>query len=93
MSRNVKTVITIEEKIQNVLTNIRTLRRYRDYNQEYMASKIGFSQNAYSKIEMSNVQLTLDRLFEISELLEVDAVDLLILSPTELIKAVVGSDE
>lgn len=57
--------------------NIRRVREFRNYTQDYVARKIGISQNAYSKLELGLHKLSLDRLFQIAEVLEVDCAALL----------------
>ena len=68
---------SVESKIKAVASNIRKIREYRDYTQEYLAMKLGISQNAYSKIELAYTRLTLERLLEISAILEIDTVALI----------------
>lgn len=68
---------TVEAKIKSVAANIRKVREYREYTQEYLAVKLGISQNAYSKIELGYTRITLERLLQIAEVLEVEAVDLM----------------
>lgn len=60
-----------------VALNIRKMREYRNYTQEYLAMRLGISQNAYSKIELAYTRITLERLIQIAQILEVDSVDLL----------------
>ena len=60
----------IEEKCAAILANIRNARIAKDYSQEYMAFKLGISQNAYSKIELGYSSVTVNRLFEIAVILE-----------------------
>lgn len=43
-----------------------------NYTQDYIAFKLGISQNSYSKIELGYVQLTLDRFICICKVLDVD---------------------
>lgn len=69
--------VIVENKLKAVATNIRKIREFRGYPQEYLAMKLGISQNAYSKIELSYTRLTLERLFEISYILEIDMIVLL----------------
>lgn len=64
-------------KAKRVARNIRSVREYRNYTQEYVAGKIGISQNAYSKLELGFHKLSLERLFQIAEVLEVDGPALL----------------
>lgn len=53
-----------------VLQNIHQLRRRREYSQDFMAYKLGISQNAYSKLECGKTPLTMVRFFKIAEILE-----------------------
>lgn len=64
-------------KIKSVATNIRKIREYRNYTQEYLAVKLDISQNAYSKIELGYTKITLERLFQIAQILEVDVIELI----------------
>ncbi|WP_221390730.1 helix-turn-helix domain-containing protein [Dyadobacter sp. NIV53] len=77
---------TIEAKIKIVSTNIRKIREYRNYTQDYLAMKLGISQNAYSKIELAYTRITLERLIQIAQILEVDSVDLLSTNSENLIR-------
>lgn len=65
--------------MQRIAFKIRKVREYKNYSQEYLASKIGISQNAYSKIELGYSKITLDRLFHIANLLDVDTQELMTL--------------
>ena len=60
-----------------ILQNIRDLRQEKSYSQEYMAFKLTFSQNAYSKLERGVTRLTLERLAQIAEILETSIADLM----------------
>lgn len=64
-------------EMKAVAGNIRKVREYRNYTQDYLAAKLGISQNAYSKIELSYSKITLDRLFHIALILEVEVMELL----------------
>ncbi|MFF5383763.1 helix-turn-helix domain-containing protein [Pedobacter suwonensis] len=79
-------------KTRNVAGNIRKIREYRDYTQDYLAAKLKISQNAYSKIELGYSKLTIDRLFQIAAILEVDVAHLLTLNHSDLIK-IIADDE
>ncbi|MCE7040862.1 helix-turn-helix domain-containing protein [Dyadobacter sp. CY312] len=76
----------IEERIRTVASNIRKIREFRDYTQEYLAMKLGISQNAYSKIELAYTRITVERLIQISHILEVDAIDLLTSTSEDLVR-------
>ncbi len=56
---------------------IRQLREQHNYTQEYVAKKLGMSQNAYSKIENAYTQLTVKHVKKLSKVLEVSVLDLL----------------
>ncbi|HET9056843.1 MAG TPA: helix-turn-helix transcriptional regulator [Chitinophagaceae bacterium] len=58
-------------------TVIKKIREDRHLTQEYVAQKMGISQNAYSKIENNITQLTINHLKKISEILDVSVNDLL----------------
>jgi transcriptional regulator with XRE-family HTH domain len=64
-------------KIKAIAANIRQKREQRNYTQEYLAYKLSISQNAYSKIELGYTKITVERLFQIADVLEFDVVDLL----------------
>jgi transcriptional regulator with XRE-family HTH domain len=64
-------------KIKAIAANIRHKREYRNYTQEYLAAKLDISQNAYSKIELGYTKITVERLFQIAEVLDFEVVDLI----------------
>ncbi|MDB5021502.1 MAG: transcriptional regulator [Pedobacter sp.] len=77
-----KDIIDLKTKV--TASNIRKIRAHKNYTQDYLAAKLSISQNAYSKIELGYSKLTLNRLFEIASILEVDAVQLINLEDNEL---------
>lgn len=66
-----------KKEMQRVASKIRKLRENKNFSQQYLAQKIGISQNAYSKIELGYSKITLDRLIHISHILEIDTAELL----------------
>lgn len=50
---------------------IKQFREMRNFTQEYMADSLKLSQRAYSSIENGQTQLTVERLFEISQTLQI----------------------
>ncbi|MFC7526421.1 helix-turn-helix domain-containing protein [Parapedobacter sp. GCM10030251] len=64
-------------KAKSVANNIRRVREFRNYTQDYVARKIGISQNAYSKLELGFHKMSLERLFQIAEVLEIECAALL----------------
>ncbi|WP_254561198.1 helix-turn-helix domain-containing protein [Dyadobacter diqingensis] len=78
--------VAVETKTRAVAANIRKIREYRDYSQEYLAMKLGISQNAYSKIELAYTKITLERLIQIAAVLEVNLIDLLNYTGEDLVQ-------
>jgi transcriptional regulator with XRE-family HTH domain len=64
-------------RIKAVAVNIRNKREKLNYTQEYLAVKLGISQNAYSKIELGYTKITVERLFQIAEILETGLMELI----------------
>jgi len=56
---------------------IRIQRLIKNYSQEYMAFELEISQGAYSNIERNATAISLERVFEIAEILEISAFDLM----------------
>ncbi|RNL50727.1 helix-turn-helix domain-containing protein [Pedobacter jejuensis] len=75
-------------KTKNVAGNIRKVREFRDYTQDYLAAKLKISQNAYSKIELGYSKLTIERMFQIASILEIDVTHLITLEPAALLKTI-----
>lgn len=75
----------LASKTKVVACNIRKIREFRNYTQDYLAAKLGISQNAYSKIELGYSKLTLERLFQISSILEVEVMQLITFDPSEFV--------
>lgn len=60
---------TIEvEKISN---RIKKMRELKNWTQEYMAERLGISQNTYSRMETEASKISVDRLLEIAQIFEV----------------------
>jgi len=73
-------------KTRAIVSNIRKIREFRNYTQDYLAVKLHISQNAYSKIELGYSSITLTRLIHISEILEVDLEDIINTDNDELMQ-------
>lgn len=65
---------------------IRSIRNIRSYSQEYVASKLGISQNAYSKIERGETAITDRKLNMIAEVFDVTKEEILNYNDDFLIK-------
>lgn len=60
-----------------IIDRIREKRKQKGMTHENMAHELKISQTAYSKIEKNETRLTVERLFEIAEILEVSVSELL----------------
>lgn len=56
---------------------LRIQRVIKGYTQEYMAERLKLSQNSYSKLERGLTSLTVSRLYQIAEILEISVQDIL----------------
>lgn len=56
---------------------IKKIRESKNYTQEYMSNQLNISQNTYSKIETGGIKLTVDRLKQISDVLDVTIEDIM----------------
>jgi transcriptional regulator with XRE-family HTH domain len=63
--------------IRQLLANIRYYRETKRFTQQAVATHLGISQNAYSKIERGVTELTISKLFLIALFLEVQLYDVL----------------
>ena len=58
------------EDISNILEKIKTFRKNKGFSHEDFAFKLGVSQAAYTNIENKTSKLSVERLLQISEILE-----------------------
>src|SRR5688500_12439852 len=72
---------------------LRVYREFRNYSQEYIAEKLGITQNAYSRIETNQTRITADRLRQIADILSVPLSCLLSDNEPELSFGNVSSDK
>ena len=61
----------------NLGSKIKKMREEQRFTQDYVASKLGISQAAYSKIESDTTELTLERLNQIARIYDVTAADII----------------
>lgn len=71
---------------------IRKIRNLRGYSQEYMGARLKMSQNNYSRIELDQINLTLNTLTEIALVLEISVQEIMSFNETNLFKST-GSPE
>lgn len=68
--------------MKNILKNIQDLRKDKGYSHEYMAFSLDISQAAYTKLERNQTKLTVERLYKIAEILEVEVAEILDIKAT-----------
>ncbi len=69
----------------DIYKNIRQLREIRGYTREYMADEMNMTVSGYSKIERGEVDISISRLKKLTEILNVELVQLLHFEPSHLI--------
>jgi len=57
--------------MEEILQQIKDIRNTKGFSYEYMADELKISTSAYRKIESNETKLTVERLFQISEVLQV----------------------
>ncbi|QTN38955.1 helix-turn-helix transcriptional regulator [Cryomorphaceae bacterium] len=58
--------------MENICKNIRVIREIKGLSQEYVSLKLEISQSAYAKMERGETKLTVQRLKDICQILEID---------------------
>lgn len=56
---------------------LRLFREFRNYSQEYIAEKLGITQNTYSRIENNQTKMTAERLEKLATILNIPPMELL----------------
>lgn len=70
--------------MEQVLENIKRLRKKKGYIHEYTAQELDISQVAYSKLEKNDTKLSVERLYKLAEILETKVGDLLEVKPSNV---------
>jgi transcriptional regulator with XRE-family HTH domain len=73
----------MRKDIESIGDRLRSFRIERGYSQEFVASKLKLTQQAYASIEKNPANASLKRLYVISEILNVDIAVLLGIMDTE----------
>jgi len=64
---------------KDILDKLKKIRASKGVSQAEIASKLGVEQSMYSKLENGKQQMSLDRLFEIMNILNINIADLVVL--------------
>lgn len=65
------------DRVKAAILNIKRYREIKDFTREQMASDLNLSLSGYAKLERGEIEITLNRLFEIADILEVDVSQIL----------------
>lgn len=68
----------------NIGDNIKKFRELKNMTREQLASELGLSVSGYSKIERGEIDLTVSRVQEIAQILEVDVSQILNFDATQI---------
>lgn len=61
--------------MNNIGFNIRKVREQKGFSQEYVANQLNISQASYARLENEDTKVTVDRLFQIAQILETEIGD------------------
>ena len=68
---------TSEQLVTNILMRIKKIRIDKGYSQDYMADRLGISQNAYHKLERGHTRIHLEKFIDIAKILEIEISELI----------------
>jgi transcriptional regulator with XRE-family HTH domain len=67
----------IPKKLAGIRREIKAVRIAKGISQEKLAAQLNTSQNIYSKIERGEIEMSIDRLMQITDALDMDIIHLL----------------
>lgn len=70
--------------MEQVLENIKRIRKQKGYSHQNMAHELDISQVGYSKLEKNDTRLSVERLYKIAEILETKVGDFLEVNPSNV---------
>jgi transcriptional regulator with XRE-family HTH domain len=63
--------LLVQQTIDSVISKIKEIRKLKGFSHEYIADTLQISVSAYNKIERQETKLTLERLLQIQQILDV----------------------
>ncbi|HWZ35278.1 MAG TPA: helix-turn-helix transcriptional regulator [Mucilaginibacter sp.] len=69
--------MNVDAQLQAVAANVKKRRNELRISQMQVAQMLKITQNAYSKIEMAKTKMSVERLYEIADILKIPASDLM----------------
>lgn len=67
----------LDQVLEKIAARIKEYRLNKNYKQEYLAAKLGCSQNSYSKMENRRTELSVRNLYQIAHILGTTVPDIL----------------
>ena len=78
--------------MERIISKIQEIRKKKGYSYENMANDLNISAGAYRKIEMNQTKLTVERLYQIAEILSVKIEELLEIETNKIYKQEVSEN-
>lgn len=75
-----------------IVDNIRKIRELKNISREYMASKLHISETQYGKIERNETDITIKRIIEIADILEVPYSKIFELNMNQILNNTLGNN-
>lgn len=72
-------------KIKKIVTSIKILRELKGISRKEIALQLNIGVSGYSKIERGEIDLTLNKLFKISEIIGYSLIEIIEFEPKELL--------
>lgn len=79
--------------ISGVYKNIKSLRKFLGYSQEYMAQELGVDQTSYGRLERGDRELKLKTLIQIAHILNVKVGDIISFKPEKSLKSIYNKQD
>ena len=75
----------IQDQLKSVAVNIRNQRLLLGYSEQYMADNLSISVKAYCRMEKAHTRISIENLFRIAEILDLQASTLVSLPEKKLV--------
>lgn len=79
------TEASLLKEVESVLTNIRKIRELKNITRDQIAADVGMSTSGYAKIERGEIELTVSRLYQIAQALELKVQEILVFNAIHML--------
>jgi len=76
----------IIQELKSIGNNIKKLREFKGYTREVIADELNLTVSGYGKIESGEVEFSVKKVFEIANILNTDAINLMKLNSSDMFK-------